>query len=248
MVADEASPRPSLKRKRLHILYILSDALHHADATNGSLATAGDATMPALVASAAAFENCPKHMRKLQALVDIWQDKEHFPPATIAKLRDAIASKGSNVATNGEAATTTATESSVPKIAKDVPFTIPAMHGDATTPWFDLPAATWLPHLTPSSTDPMPPEFIKPLHLAAGPADDKLAAAVKRLLSTADRLYSSSHNAADGPDEDIGELGERIVIDEITGDVISGETYYGWSLRFCEQMKTRRRNSADGKD
>jgi len=75
LVADEASPRPSLKRKRLHILYILSDALHHADATNVSLATAGDATMPALVASAAAFENCPKHMRKLQALVDEYESE-----------------------------------------------------------------------------------------------------------------------------------------------------------------------------
>lgn len=248
--ADEAdSPRrPSLKRKRLHILYILSDALHHAEANGGGgLATACDVTMPALVASAAAFDKCPKHVAKLQTLVDIWQEKQHFPPATISKLRDAIASRGSNIATNGDAALTSTSESSLPKIAKDIPYTIPASHGDAATPWYDLPAATWLPHLTPNSTEPMLPDFIRPLQLAAGPADEKLAAAVQTLLSTADRLYSASRNAAEGPDEDVGQLGERIVVDEITGDVVSGDTYYGWSRQFCEQMKARRRKAADGK-
>ncbi|GKT84590.1 RNA polymerase II-binding domain protein [Colletotrichum tofieldiae] len=97
----------------------------------------------------------------------------------------------------------------------------------------------------------MNPDMIKPLQLAPGPADKALANAVKDLLVDVERLYSKTAppQTADSQQHmDVSEMGERIVLDEVTGEIVHGETYYGWSRRFCEKMKQRRKKAKGGND
>ncbi|KAK7402739.1 hypothetical protein QQX98_011496 [Neonectria punicea] len=235
--------RPSAKRRRLHLLYLVNDALHHVVTRNGDtkFATVWDAGLPSLVANAAAFENCPKHKKKLENLIDLWEEKRYFSSALVSSLRDALEN---GVASQNTIAPQPSTTSL--KLARETPYVVPSLHGDPTTPWYDLPAASWLPHLTPNSTKPMLPDLIRPLQLSPGPADKALATAVKSLLSDVERMFSKEQKMDDDPHVDVSELGERVVLDEITGEVVDGETYYGWSRQFCKKMTERRRKSAKG--
>ncbi|KAI8658832.1 CID domain-containing protein [Fusarium keratoplasticum] len=222
---DDAS-RPSLKRKRLHLLYVLNDVFYHVIKRkgDGKFATLWDGVLPGLVASAAAFDNCPKHKAKLENLIRLWEEKKYFGADIVSKLKDALAS--------GVASQPTETPqiSNAPiKLAKDAPYTLPSLHGDPSTPWYDLPATTWLPHLTPNSTKPMIPDLIRPIQLAPGPADKVLVDAVQGLLGEVERMFSREQKLNDEPGVDLNELGERVLLDEITGEIIGGETYYGWS-------------------
>ncbi|KAF4340604.1 hypothetical protein FBEOM_5450 [Fusarium beomiforme] len=222
---DDGS-RPSLKRRRLHILYVINDVLYHAIAKNDDFkfATAWEPVLPGLIASAAAFDNCPKHKKKIADLIRLWEDQQYVQASLAKKLQEALAS-GVAPQTAQEAPTSNATL----KLAKDAPFTLPSFHGDHTVPWYDLPATTWLPHLTPNSTKPMFPDQIRPIQMAPGPADKVLVSAVQDLLGEVERMFSKEQKWTDEPGNDLNELGERVVLDEITGEVIGGDTYYGWS-------------------
>ncbi|KJK80613.1 hypothetical protein H634G_04852 [Metarhizium anisopliae BRIP 53293] len=239
-VDDAAHPRPSTKRRRLHVLYIVNDVLYHAARQgNQDFRTTVEAYLPPLISAAASFEKCPKHIKKLQDLVSIWKSKQYTSDAVIPKLQEALA--GSTVSATPEPVNTSL------KLAKEAPFILPSFHGDASTAWYDLPAATWLPHLVPNSTKPMLPDLIRPIQLAPGPADNVVTAAVKALLSDAERIFSRDRRPDDDAHIDLNEMGERIVLDEITGEVIGGETYYGWSRRFCERMKDRKKGKQRGR-
>lgn len=241
--------KPSAKRKRLHLLYIISDVLHHTVAKqhDRNLESALQSHLPGLVANAAAFQNSPKHAQKLERLVELWEVKAYVSPGVLPKLRDAL--KGSISGSENQEQQTALGSTSL-KIAKDAPFVLPSHHGDSSTPWFDLPASTWLPHLTPNSTKPMLPDLIQPIQLASGPADRAVTEAVKALLSDVDRIFSKGKtwNASSNESHltDTNQLGEMVLIDEVTGDIIGGETYYGWSRQFCEKMRERRRKGKLG--
>lgn len=114
------------------------------------------------------------------------------------------------------------------------------MHGDASTPWYDLPAGNLMPHIVPNSTRPINPDMVKPLQLVAGPADEKLVLAVKALLEDVQSIFGVETDQDEKAPVDIDKLGQPILLDEITGDVIEGEGYYGWSRSFCERMKKRK--------
>ncbi|KAG8424931.1 hypothetical protein J3458_001685 [Metarhizium acridum] len=239
-VDDATHPRPSTKRRRLHVLYIVNDVLHHAARQgNQDFRATVEAYLPPLISAAASFEKCPKHIKKLQDLVFIWKSKQYASDAVIPKLQEAIA--GSSVSAAPEPVNTSL------KLAKETPFTMPSFHGDTSTAWYDLPAATWLPHLVPNSTKPMLPDLIRPIQLAPGPADKVVTAAVKALLSDAERIFSHDRRPDDDSHIDVNEMGEKIVLDEVTGEVIGGETYYGWSRRFCERMKDRKQGKQRGR-
>ncbi|KAL2144313.1 hypothetical protein VTI28DRAFT_9301 [Corynascus sepedonium] len=249
--AAEANRRrvPSAKRRRLHVLYILSDILYHVRHRdrNEAFAQKLEPFLPALVRSAASFNNCPKHIRKIKDLIALWEKNGYFAHSFIQQLRAAVdegPSSGSEEK-NGDEVDNSA--NAVAKAAKTTPWVMPAMHGDASTPWYDLPAGNWLPALEPNSTRPMNPSMIKPLVLSQGPADKNLVDAVKKLLVDIDKIYSQEANH-DDPSACIGPLGERVELDEITGEVIGGETYYGWSRAFCEKMKRRRRGGSGPND
>ena len=246
LAATRRARELSSKRKRLHLLYLLSDVLYHVHVRDRDpgLSAKVEPFLPDLVRHAAAFANSPKHTGKIQGLIDLWHENQYFSHGFIEKLR-AIVEEAPRLeelkpAANGAAdgaGTASATKSS-----KDAPFLMPAMHGDATAPWYDLPAANWLPVIEPNSTRPMNPDMIKPLQFVPGPADKRLIQAVTDLLADVDRIYAKEGAVGEDPLEDIDQLGQRIIIDEITGDIVSGETYYGWSRPFCEKMKQRRKN------
>ncbi|CAG7557980.1 unnamed protein product [Fusarium equiseti] len=212
---DDGS-RPSLKRRRLHLLYVLNDVFHHFVTRKGDVefATLWENILPSLIASAAAFNNCPKHKKKLADLIQIWLEKQYLRPNVIIKLRDALASGVAPQAEEPQVSNASL------KLAKNAPFTLPSFHGDHSVPWYDLPATTWLPHLTPNSTKAMYPDQIRPIQLASGPADKVLVTAVQDLLGEVERMFSKEQKWDDDPTTDLNELGERIVLDEITGDII----------------------------
>ena len=238
---------PSARRKRLHILYILNDIFYHVKFRDGNdnFADKCEAFLPSLIRSAASFPNCPKHSKKIQNLISLWEEKGYFNAGITAKLRAAAdqALVGETSETSRGADTNGA--SSGVKAARQAPFIMPAMHGDPAMPWYDLPAGNWLPVLEPNSTRPMKPSMIKPLQLAPGPADKTLVEAVNKLLADVDKLYTGHAHIGS---YDIDQMGEIIETDEINGDVINGETYYGWSRAFCEKMKARRRKAKFGGD
>lgn len=259
--ASNTSPpspqRPSAKRRRLHLLYVISDVLHHTRAVDkdDTFAIGLEQTLPALFKSAASFGNSPKHVEKLHDLVSLWEQRGYLPsPELPAKLREAIAA-GPAAAVSSSVADADDQKGgkagSAPAPAKEVPFLLPSTHGDPSTAWYDLPAANWLHVLEPNSTRAVDPARIKPLELNPGVADVQLVDAVKSLLADVDRLYASDTGVIGAADESdpsvtIDQMGERVELDEITGKVLGGTTYYGWSRDFCLKMKARRKQGRAG--
>ena len=123
---------------------------------------------------------------------------------------------------------------------------MPSSHGDPSTPYYDLPAGNLVPHIIPNSTVPLRPESIKPLQFLAGPADEKLVTALKVFMKDVDQIYEPGKPQPENDDEvvDIDELGQPVIRDTVTGEILNGETYYGWSRTFCEQMKKRNTRDA----
>ncbi|KAK4230444.1 hypothetical protein QBC38DRAFT_469550 [Podospora fimiseda] len=230
---------PSAKRRRLHLLYVLNDILFHTKyrTQDTEFAQKIEPTLSDLIRHAASFRNCPKHIRKIQDLVALWEEEQYFSEKCIQDLNTAIESPDFDDQDCKEASV----HRSAVEPAKSEPYLLPATHGDPSTPWYDLPAGNWLPLMEPNSIRPMNPYMIKPLVLAKGPAEKGLVDAVKKLLNDVDRIYykETDHNKAF---QDFAQTGEIIETDEFTGEIIGGETYYGWSRAFCENMKARRRN------
>ncbi|KAI7785570.1 hypothetical protein LA080_006991 [Diaporthe eres] len=241
---SQKAPGPSPKRRRLHVLYVLNDILFHVKfrTRNHGFFDNIAPHLPALFKSAASFTTAPKHLKKLHDLLQLWEKKFYFPASVLESLRAAVEegpkSEGSEA--NGGVVANKAHAAST---ARDAPFTLPSMHGDPSTPWYDLPAANWLPVIEPNSTRPMNPNMIKPLQLAGGPADKNLVDAVKKLLGDVDKIYSKDALLAGDSAVDVSQMGEFIERDEL-GDIVGGETYYGWSRSFL--LSTTQNTQAAG--
>ncbi|KAK5656107.1 hypothetical protein OQA88_4867 [Cercophora sp. LCS_1] len=236
---------PSAKRRRLHVLYVLNDILYHVKFRNYDEAFAEKLvpSLASLIRSASSFSNAPKHIGKIQNLIDLWRERGYFHPSIIDNLLNSVNQTPpakDSISSDAQLASV----KSVTKIGKAVPFLMPAMHGDPNTPWYDLPAGNWLQALEPNSTRPMNPSMIKPLVLAAGPAEKGLVEAVKKLLVDVDKIYSRDLNPSEAF-PDVSQMGEYVEVDEVNGEVIDGETYYGWSRAFCEKMKARKRGGGN---
>ncbi|KAK4204216.1 hypothetical protein QBC40DRAFT_272992 [Triangularia verruculosa] len=244
VTAQSARSRvPSVRRRRLHILYILNDLLYHVKyrSRDDGFAQNLEPALPALFKSAASFNNCPKHIRKLRDLIALWEENQYFSQGHIQELREALETPADEGTANDAEHTANSADGLANNSVKSAPFIMPAMHGDPSLPWYDLPAGNWLPHIQKNSTKPMNPSLIKPLELNKGPADQNLVAAVKSLLLDIDKIYSTEADIGDTP-RDIGQMGEMVEVDEITGEIIGGDTYYGWSRHFCKNMRARKRN------
>ncbi len=242
---DSASKRePSVKRKRLHLLYLVNDILYHGRyrVNDASICGKVQPILVSLVGSAASFTGYPKHHGKIQDLLNLWEEKDYYSRDYIDKLREAV-KHAAEAGINNEGRSTAAhngDQDTAVKVSRSVPYVMPAIHGDPSTPWFDLPAGNLMPHIIPNSTRPINPDMIKPLQFVAGPADENLVLAVKGLLDDVRRIYGEM-DEDDKVSWDMDELGQPIIIDEITGDILDGEGYYGWSRSFCEKMKRRRK-------
>lgn len=232
---------PSTKRRRLHVLYLVNDMLFHSRhrLNDASMCGKMQPILVSLFGSTASFKGCPKHQRKIADLLEIWEEKGYYSKDYIEKLRETV-KNASEAGEHVEGSTGGKEQGLATRTSKSTPYVMPAMHGDASTPWFDLPAGNLLPHIVPNSTRPINPDMIKPLRFVAGPAEEGLTIAVKALLDDVETIFGRQADLDEKPLLDIDELGQSVVVDEITGEVIEGEGYYGWSRTFCEKMKRRK--------
>ncbi|CAK7265286.1 hypothetical protein SEPCBS119000_001434 [Sporothrix epigloea] len=256
------------RRKRLHLLYIVNDVLYHVtfrdNGINGSarpaFASSIEPFIEPLVASAASFARAPKQVSKIRRLLDLWAEKHYLSENVLARLRAAV-DQGPRLAEEnlGKKNISSIQSTSVPAsvgTSKEAPFHLPALHGDPSTPWYDLPAANWLAILEPNSTRPMNPATLKPLSMTPGPAPPSLVASVQALLADVSRMFDEEFESHAGGlkdteiELDVNALGERIQVDVPSGDVVGGDTYYGWSRAFCKSMKEgqKRQPVASGTD
>ena len=230
---------PSPKRRRLHILYLLNDLLHHTKYHIGTTATFSTVSgslqlhIVGLVGHAAACDRQknPRHHRRLDDLLDIWSEHGYFNPEFVDKLREVV----TNSASMGVAPLSNDADTDAKKPGKDTPFVVPSTHGDPSTPFYDIPAGNFIPHIMPRSTLPLQSTSVKPIQLLPGPADAELVQVLKDFFGHVDKIGGTIDLKDD--DADINELGQSIVRDEITKDILDGETYYGWTRAFCQQMK-----------
>lgn len=240
-----ASNGPSPKRKRLYLLYLVNDLLHHGKVHNNDASVVGkfQSVLMALFGNAASFNNSPKQLRKLQDLLNIWSRMGYYSEDYIEKLREAIQSAANGNAVDGTSQSMDDRAAPDGKKGKAPPFVMPAMHGDSSVLWYDMPAGNMMPHVIPNSTRPINPASIKPLRFVAGPADESLITAVKAFLKDAEIIFGVAEDeiSSDEINIDVDELGQPIVRDAVGGDVVEGEGYYGWSQQFCEKMKHRRK-------
>ncbi|KAI1006601.1 hypothetical protein K3495_g1623 [Podosphaera aphanis] len=236
-----AKDQPSTKRQRLHILYLINDVLYHAKyrIINTLLHTNIQPALESIARSCASFQGCPKHEKKIFDLLELWREKEYYSIEFIDKLREAVTSARDAGKSAGAAEELETKEGSSSR-PKFTPYIMPASHGDPMTPWYDLPAGNLMPHIIPNSTRPINPDIIKPLRFTSGPASDTLVEAVKKLLDDVKIIFDGEPENEEKLPCDIDELGQPIILDEITGGVIDGEGYYGWSRNFCERMKKRK--------
>ncbi|PLB51916.1 hypothetical protein P170DRAFT_453490 [Aspergillus steynii IBT 23096] len=250
--AEEGAPATSAKRKRLHIMYLLNDVFHHTKYHMGSRAafsTVSGSLQPYIVellGYAASYdrEKNPKHHRRLDDLLDIWEANEYYGSDYVGKLREVVKTSALSgpVKASIDVETSNLDATNKPS-GKDVPFVMPATHGDPSTPFYDLPAGNLIPHIIPNSTIPLRPDTVKPLQFLAGPADQKLVTAVKAFLKDVDRIYESTQpEPQDGEMVDIDDLGEVVIREDKSGDVLDGETYYGWNVRASSRSRSRSRS------
>jgi len=211
-------------------------AKYHADtpARLASLAASLQTQLVSIFTLAASFESSkwPKHHKKVNDVLDIWSRHGYLSKEHHDELRKAVKFAGAtNSGTNN-----------LLDAQKEVPYLMPATHGNPNTPWYDLPAANMLPHIIPNSNVPINPALMRPLQFVAGPAKESLVNVVKDFLKDVEAMYDKSRTVKDdGRIVDLDPMGQPLVRDEITGDLVPLETYYGWSIAFCTKMKKRKR-------
>jgi CID domain len=229
-------------RRRLHVLYLLNDLLHHTKyhtPNSSQFSTFGGAIQPFLVdlVQLAAIENRPKIRTRINNLLQIWQDEAYFSKDYVDKLREAATNSAMDgvdgLLSNG---------GSTGKVsdAKQQPYVMPPSHGDPSTPYHDLPAGNIMPHIMPNRSVPIRPEDVRALQFVAGPADEALVIAVKDFMKAVAEIDTGAVDFGhdEGTVEDIDDLGQDLLRDE-TGELVAGRTYYGWSRDFCDKMKSR---------
>ncbi len=240
------------RRRQLHILYLLHDLFHHikfhgarlADGTNVNSTLETYLTQLVIIAATYDQSKHRRHFGRLQDLINIWDENEYLPSSVVAVLRNTVTNAsidGTSVARNtdpSEASTGTA-RNGIGESSKDAPYIMPASHGEASVPFYDLPAGNLMPCIVPNSLTPINPQMVKPLQFRSGPADENLTRAVKAFLEDVNVMYGSKLPEQAYDKSDIDELGQPVAIDDTPEEFSASEGYYGWSKAFCEKMKLR---------
>lgn len=249
----EKTRKPSARRKRLYILYLLNDLFHHTRYhTESSLAylTLTKSLRSSLsdlfrFVSAYNLGVFNKHNRKIDILLNIWAKNGYYSSSYLLEIKQ-IVEKTTNVDL-GEVME----GSKDPKVSNgvkysgtkdDAPYIMPATHGDISTPYHDLPAGNMMFYIIPNSTAPINPQLVKPLPFQAGHAKENLVKALKNFMKDADSLIKPENQ--NSTLVDIDDLGQANFRDKITGNLTGGESYYGWSKEFCRRLK----RSYDGRE
>ncbi|OJD33504.1 calcium homeostasis endoplasmic reticulum protein [Diplodia corticola] len=243
-LADEPAPSssskphaPSSRRKVLHVLYLLQDLVHHLATHDAQLAQLVKPLEPHLeliftTALSLQLPGKPKLRQRLSKLTALYQDTNLYSEGYRDRICKAL--KDAAVPAPAKPAPTKAHAISS---SKEVPYVLPAFHGEPDGPWYDLPAGALMPHIRPNDPRPINPHNIKAVDLRNKTAEMGLINAVKDLLAYSESLYTED----EGIVADIDMMGQPLIRDELTGEITVTEGYYGWSVEFCERMKKRRK-------
>lgn len=84
-------------------------------------------------------------------------------------------------------------------------------------------------------------DFIQLIQFVLGLVDRVVMEVVKVLFFDVDRIFLKGKIWNVFSNEfyliDMNQFGEMVFIDEVMGDIIGGEMYYGWLCQFCEKMR-----------
>ncbi|ODA79165.1 hypothetical protein RJ55_04757 [Drechmeria coniospora] len=204
---DRDVKRPSVKKRRLHILYIVNDVLHHVVVRQGNRAfgIAWSAQLPAMITAAAFFDNCPRHLAKVNDLIALWAEKDYLPAGILDRLRSAFRS-----ASNKSSGFPLHPSDGPPPPANDGAHTRSAFHGYASVPWHGQPAASWLPQLAWGATMPVRPQAICRLELELARGNDEYVEDLEESVrSASDHLQR--REASDLSRATTGALGDPVI-------------------------------------
>ncbi|RPA87095.1 hypothetical protein BJ508DRAFT_95971 [Ascobolus immersus RN42] len=236
---DSTAPppmKPSARRRKLHILYLLHDLLYHARYHEPNPIIA-EALKPYLadLFGLTVYPGAVKQKRRVEKLLDLWDEKEIFDRAYLETLRIKVFETINQTIVEG-AADKKAEEAKKAAATANKPknLTLPPQHGDPAVPFYDLPAANMIPHIKPNSTQPINARNVKPIQFQSQNPPESTVRAVKDLLGSVSAMYAG---------EDIGKL-ESDAVGGTAGE--DGEGYYGWSKTFCESMKRKRKEALGG--
>lgn len=220
------------------MIYLIHDVLHH-----NKHHTAGASTPKNFVEAVegaavdlfrlAALDQKPRVCARLRSVLAIWEAESVLASPILKQIKETVQDPSAGTAVAGKETTKDA-----PATAKDLPYIMPASHGDPSLPFHELPAANFMPHIIPNKSIAMRAEDIRPLQFKPGPADEVLAGVVKKFLKEVERLEDTWEYLDDeGIVPDIDDLGQMSYRDE-DGELVE-DSYYGWSRSFCERMKDR---------
>lgn len=248
---QSAKKTTSPQRKRLHLLYLINDVLHHAkyhdqgELDYKNISSNLQKSAEAIIGNTASSDLAKHHIQeRLRDLLDIWAANSYFESEYIQGLRTVCENPDKSLAElsgnglTGEQNFNDSDRSAV-AVGREVPYVMPSTHGDPSTPFYDLPAGNMIRHIVPNRQEPINAKLMKPIQFAPGPADEGLANIVKDFLADTDQIYANSISKSDNLAADTDEMGQSIVYDEMTRERVD-DTYYGWSRAFCENMKKRR--------
>ena len=232
----------NVPRQRLHILYLLNDLLHHSKyhARDTDLHTTLTQCLQQFLPELfqLAMEDAkPKISRRLQTLVEIWQGAQYLETNLLDRITDILTGVGPGTTEEIKA------EQKPERATKELPYNLPATHGDPSLPFYDLPAGNLMPLIVPNSSQPMRADDIRALQFSAGAADESLVNALKDFLVDVQSIDDTvAHLEKAGVHPEMDEMGQIWYRDQ-TGDLV-GDTYYGWSRAFCEKMRGRDRSGS----
>ncbi|KAL8711421.1 MAG: hypothetical protein Q9220_004079 [cf. Caloplaca sp. 1 TL-2023] len=220
------------RRRQLSVLYLLHDLLHHTkfhptDPVDNTLFDrALEPAIIQLVGQASAYGAAvrPRHIDKVNSLLKVWAEREYFPTSFVGILQDTLANASNSEYPHDDAIkvkeeSTNAVELRTGAVRKDAPYIMPLSHGDASLPYYDLPAGNLMPCIVPNSSLPIKPQTVKPVQLRAGPADESLVRAVRAFLQETDTIYGAKSMTSGAEVADINELGQPTVVKDISGEL-----------------------------
>ncbi|KAF8253150.1 hypothetical protein K440DRAFT_627374 [Wilcoxina mikolae CBS 423.85] len=228
-----AGKKISARRKKLHVLYLINDVLHHTKyliSDQGGFSEAIKSALKGLF-RAATTPGMAKQYAKLERLLEIWEGKEYYPYAFLVELRTTIKDAAAVKEAPGGAGASGAGDMEVVQTKQKV-LLLPPVHGDPSIPYYDLPAGNLLPLIVPNSTTPINPRLVKPMQFASITPDGKLVNAVQDFLASVNSMFGGMETGEE-PDA-VGGFGG-----------IDGEGYYGWSRAFCEQMRQKKKAAVE---
>ena len=246
-----------IRRKQLHILYLMNDLLHQTKYHSKTSSLHLDVSKPLepflidLFRAAAGYDpSCYiKQHRRVNELLEIWEKQDYYPASFTHNLHNELKGAGRNRSTGGKGFQGVNGSNHISEDEKrdkaEAPFMMPASHGDPSAPYYDLPAGNIMSQIIPNLPDPINPQFVKPLQFTPGPADASLVHALKDFLKSVDSLYGNRTSADEVMLVDIDEFGQSIYRDEATGETAEVGSYYGWSKAFCENMKRKKYGRPD---